>query len=114
MKTKRNYKSIESLKGKVRQLNLYHLISCNIPHIDAGWININNLLTNNHINQIADLLGGRTSTKQHIKTVLKNQTFSAWYLERIIYSFDRNKFEYVAAQDYPYELKEIRKNLLNR
>lgn len=114
MKTKRNYKNIDSLKDKVMQLNLYHLMSQSISIQGAGWIKINDLLTDDLINQIADLLGGHLKTKQKIKSVLKNQKFSAWYLDRIIYSFNRKRFEYVAGQDYPSELQEIRKDLINR
>ena len=114
MKTKRNYKSIDSLKNRVNQLNLYNLTQQSIYLNGAGWIKTNNLLTECHLNQVCELFGGQTKTKGKMFIVLDRRNFSKWYLERIIYSFTRKRFEYCAGQDYPQELKDIRKDLINR
>lgn len=115
MKTKRNYKSIESLKGKTQSdINLGNLIGKRIYLKDAGWITTNNLLTDELIEKVCDLLGGQSKTKEKMFVVLRRQNFSKWYLERIAYSFNRKCFTYFAGQDYPAELAEIRKDLVNR
>lgn len=114
MKTKRNYKNIESLKNKVNNLSLYNLMNKTIYINGVGFIKTNNLLTDELIDQVCELLGGRYKTRERIATVLSNQTFSKWYLERIMYDFKRKCFTYCAGQDYPAELQEIRKDLVNR
>lgn len=114
MRTKRNFKNINSLKGRTAQLNLYNLMSQRVNLNGVGWINTNDLLTDDLVNEVCDLLGGRENTKRKIYNVLSTRVFSKWYLERIIYSFKRNRFEYIAGQDYTEEVKEIRKDLINR
>lgn len=114
MKTKRNYKNVDSLKNKVSQLNLYDLMRKDVYVKGAGRIETNDLLTDNLIEQVCDLLGGRPKTKEKMSNVIKNQTFSQWYLERIIYDFDQKRFTYCAGQDYPAEIAYIRRDLVNR
>jgi hypothetical protein len=114
MKTKRNFKSIDSLKDRVQQLNLYNLIAQSIYLNGAGWIKTNNLLTDELIDQVCDLLGGHKRTKEKMFHVIRRGGFSKWYLERIIYSFTRKRFEYCAGQDYPAELAEIRRDLADK
>jgi len=115
MRTKRNYKSIESLKDKTQSdVNLYNLISKRVYLKTDGWVTTNNILTDELIDKVCDLLGGQHKTRERISIVLKNQTFSKWYLERIMYNFKRKCFTYCAGQDYPAELQEIRKDLVNR
>jgi len=114
MKTKRTYKSIESLKNKVNNLNLYNLMNQCIYLENVGWINTNNLLTDELIDQVCNLLGGHMKTKEKIFNVLSCQKFNKWYLERINYNFKRKCFTYCAGQDYPRELQEIRKDLTDK
>jgi len=114
MKAKRNYKNIESLKNKVRKLNLYNLINQTIYINGIGWIKTNDLLTDDLIDQVCELLGGHSKTKEKIFNVLRRQKFNKWYLERINYNFKRKCFTYCAGQDYPAELQEIRKDLVNK
>jgi dissimilatory sulfite reductase (desulfoviridin) alpha/beta subunit len=114
MNTKRNYKSIDSLKNKVKQLSLYNLMSQSIYLEGVDWIKINDLLTNDLIDNVCELLGGHAKTKERMFNVINRGGFSKWYLERIFYSFSRKCFTYCAGQDYPAELREIRKDLVNR
>jgi hypothetical protein len=80
----------------------------------VGFIKTNNLLTDDIINDVCDLLGGQTKTKDRMFYTILRGGFSKWYLERIAYSFSRKRFEYCAGQDYTAELREIRKDLTNR
>lgn len=114
MNKKRNYKSIESLKNRVDNLNLYNLMSQSIYIDGAGWIKTNNLLTDDLIDQVCDLLGGHSKTKEKMFHVIKRGGFSRWYLERIYYAFESKCFRYCAGQDYPAELIEIRRDLTNK
>ena len=111
---KRTYKNIDNLAKNVSQVTAQTLISQRAYFNGVGWEEINNLMTDEIAQEIADLLGGRNATKETIVRVLTTQRFSAWYLERIIYDEKRKQWTYCAGQDYPYEIKQIRNDLRKR
>ncbi len=107
---KRNYKSIATLAKVTEQLTLQNIISQRAYHKKAGWIKINDLMTYEVAQEIADLLGGRTKTKDTVRRVLLRYSTSLrhWGLDRIIYDGKHKRFQYIAGQSYPDEIREIR------
>lgn len=64
--------------------------------------------------EIADLLGGRGTTKEDVKYTLINATPQHWGLGRIfLENYSTLRFSYCGGQDYPAEIKQIR-NYLKR
>lgn len=61
--------------------------------------------------EIAELIGGRQTTKDAIAFVLRNQPIYEWFTNRFIYDLNRECWTYVAGQDYREELKQIRRKL---
>lgn len=112
--SKLNFKNAHNLSKRTNQLTLENLISQSVYINNKGWVKTNNLLTEEITDQITDLIGGRKETKRIISIVLKNQKFSKWYLSRIMYSPTRKTWSYCAGQDYISEIREIRKDLINR
>ena len=105
-----NFKHIKSLDSKVQQLTLQQVINqraC-INHVYQAFsfkLNVDQL------RQIVMLIGGHSETRRAIMQTLTSGKPQHWGLDRILYSAKRDRFEYCAGQDYPVEMKEIRKAL---
>lgn len=109
---KRTYKSIENLAKNTIELTLENILHKRAYHKTAGWISINDLMTEDLADEISQLLGGINTTKQGVfNSLLYHRTVSHWGLRRIIWCKHTKRFKYVAGQDYTYELSEIRKAL---
>ena len=110
---KRNYKSIKTLANKCEQITLENILHCRAYHKNHGWIDINNLMSDELVDEIAHLLGGNRDTKARIRSVLSyaGSSLNHWGLRRILYSPKTDRFSYCAGQDYPYELRQIRNYL---
>lgn len=108
----RNFKHIKSLAKSVQQLTLQQIINkrANFNH---KWEYFTFQLSDDLLRQVADLIGGRAETQYLVYKKLKNGRPQHWGLERMIYSVDRQRFEYCSGQDYPREINQIRKALLN-
>lgn len=78
--------------------------------IDGGWsdVKIDPDFYEESIENIVWLLGGREATKQKVRFALRNTPVHGWFSGRIMYT---NKWTYTAGQDYPNELRLIRKEL---
>ena len=66
------------------------------------------------IESILDLLGGWAKNRKYMRSTLKYGTPQHWGLSRIFlesYGGEEPRFRYCAGQDYPAELREIRKYL---
>lgn len=105
-----NSKNVSTL---VSQFTLEHLTTERVPLISGGWsdIKIDTDFKKSSIEQITDLLGGRSRTKEKIGFTLRNTPVYGWFAQRIIFEPLRNKWVYIAGQDYPSELATIRKEL---
>lgn len=108
-----NTKNVSKL---VTQFSLSNLSTERAHLINSGWENIkvDESFKSDAINQIVELLGGRQKTKDRIKFVIKNNPLHTWYADRIIFDANRNRWVYVAGQDYPTEITEIRRQLTTK
>lgn len=99
---------------EIQQFNLSHLTTGRANIINKGWqdIKIEDSFFNESINEIVNLIGGREATKQAIKFSLRNTPIHQWFANRII--FDGKNWSYIAGQDYPSEIKEIRRQLTTK
>lgn len=97
----------------IQQFNLSHLTTGRANIISKGWenIKIDETFFNESIDQITQLIGGHQKTKDIIKYTLRNTPVHQWFASRII--FDGVKWSYIAGQDYPSEIAEIRRLLKN-
>ena len=97
----------------VRQFTLENLTTERAYLNGSGWndIKVDESFKDESIEQIVNLLGGRTKTKETIKHALKNTHIHNWFATRIVYEPLRNSWTYTAGQDYPSELATIRKEL---
>lgn len=105
-----NKKNVSKL---VSQFTLEHLTTERAPLIIGGWsdIKIDEDFKKESVNQILDLLGGLDTTKNKIAFKIKNTPVHGWFAQRIIFEPLRNKWVYIAGQDYTSELRTIRKEL---
>ena len=105
-----NKKNVSKL---VNQFTLENLTTERACLIAGGWqnIKIDEDFKNESISQIVNLLGGIKATKEKIKFVIKNTPVSSWFASRIVFEPLINKWTYIAGQDYPAELQEIRNQL---
>ena len=112
---KRTYKNLNSLAKNVQQLSVQQLINKRAYFNTGvnGYDYFNFELTDDLINDIVDILGGTSRTKENIFYTLKNDTPQHWGLGRIFYSPRTKRFSYCAGQDYPVELNQIRTFLRN-
>ena len=110
---KRTYKNIENLQKVSEQLTLENILHCRTYHKKVGYITINDLMTEDLAQSIADLLGGQSKTKEAVKRSLlyHGKSLNHWGLRRILYSKRLKRFTYCAGQDYTYEVKEIRNSI---
>jgi len=109
---------MKTINGKnvaklVNQFTLENLTTERAYLIGLGWndIKIDEDFKKESVSQIVELLGGRQATKDRIKFVIRNTPVSSWFAQRIIFEPLRNKWVYIAGQDYPSELQEIRNQL---
>lgn len=98
---------------KIMQFNLEHLTCERANIIGVGWenIKIDPEFKEKAIDEIVELLGGRQATKDRIRFVIKNTPVHAWFASRIYFNASRQRWEYIAGQDYPREITEIRNQL---
>lgn len=108
MRTK-NFKHLSSLSKSCEQLTLQNIINGRAYFKQGGWGTFTFELSENQMEQIVDLIGGHTKTKRNVKWSLQNQKPQHWGLDRIVYNQRSAAFTYIAGQDYPSELREIRK-----
>jgi hypothetical protein len=80
-----------------------------------NWEDWEYYLTDQDRQQIADLLGGRISTREIVRSRLRflPELPSFWAFDRIIFCKHSKRWTYTAGQDYPGELAMIRKYFLN-
>lgn len=105
-----NSKNVSKL---VNQFKLENLTTERACLIASGWenIKIDEDFKKESVSQIVELLGGRQATKDRIKFVIRNTPIHNWFAQRIVFEPLRNKWVYIAGQDYPSELQEIRNTL---
>jgi hypothetical protein len=105
-----NEKNVAKL---VRQFTLHNLTTERVNIIGQGWtdIKIDPDFKEKSIDQIINILGGHQKTKDRIKFVIKNTPISGWYSDRIVFEPAVNRWVYIAGQDHPKEINEIRNDL---
>ena len=98
----------------VDQFNLHNLVHNRVHLKEKGWtdISIDEDFFNESVTDIADLVGGRTKTKEIARFNLRNKPVSNWFTNRIVLT-PNNVWTYIGGQDYTAEMKEIRKQLVN-
>lgn len=113
----RNYKHLKSLikaVGPNSQITLNILISGRAYFPKKGWEPFNYELTDNDIDQIKNLLGGRKSTPENIDSALRYRFKSInniGILRNLIVELKEDKsirWTYCAGQDYPSEIAYVR------
>ena len=112
---KRKYKNFKSFIKNTRNLTLYHIRNKR-AYFDTGkkqgWNKFEMELPQKYWEQILDIIGGAHKNRKRIENIIKDKRFQHWAFERFIYSGTRDKFEYIAGQDYTYEINSIRKDIL--
>ena len=112
---KRTYKSLHNLAknvdGDFTLENLLHKRAKFKTGIEQGWQSFNFEISEETYQEIADLFGGNYTTKKKMINSMKYHRLNHWGLIRMDYSVKRKQWEYTAGQDYPSELKIIRKYL---
>jgi len=75
-----------------------------------GWHDWDYQLTDNDIEQICGVLGGRRRTQNKIASCLRSLSTlpSKWFFDRIHFCRHSKRWAYCAGQDYPAELATIR------
>jgi len=111
------HKTINSLQHLERvadgQITAQKLINRRLNINGKGWCDITykDNLYFEICQKIADVLGGRGDSHKNILNTMLFSRPQMWGLDRII--LNKGKFSYCAGQDYPSELRSIRK-FLNR
>ena len=102
-----------NIAKNISQFTLENLTTSRAYLIATGWqdIKVDKDFMNESIDQIIDLLGGHHNTKKAIRYTLNNTPVYGWYAQRIVFEPLINKWVYIAGQDYPSELRTIRKEL---
>lgn len=98
------------------ELTAQQLINKRVYLKGEGWsdIELTTELKDYICSEIVEILGGRQTTKQSIKNTLLYSTPQHWGLDRIHVDRYNDGFiniNYCAGQDYPIEIKTIRKFL---
>ena len=96
---------------KFQQLSLSNYICRRALEKTEGWVDFNETLTDEDIEQIVGVLGGHLKTRDSIRRTLKNvsQIKDCGIYKRMIK--EENGWQYCAGQDYPGELAFLRKLL---
>lgn len=116
MKTIKTLK--EALKLNKNQLNASDVLRGSL-YTSKGWqkFNISDELKDSLCSQVAEILGGRSNTKELVYLTLKFRSVSHWGLDRILITERKNpkdkrkkiiSINYCAGQDYAQECNEIR------
>jgi hypothetical protein len=108
-------KSLLELAQLGYDVTLQNIKSGRIRDIETGWGDWQYSLTENDIDQICTLLGGRYATQSRIATKLNylSSLPSFWAFDRIHFCKHSKRWAYCAGQDYPSELSTIRRWFLN-
>lgn len=101
------YKNIQNAAKKTNQLTLNNLISNRFYHKKLGWIKLN--INDIDLDSLVSLIGGRGYNYSSLIKDYIEWGSSYGILDRLIYSTDRKRWEYIAGQDYTAELNTIRK-----
>lgn len=115
MKTLKNLDQVYKLAGK-HQVTAQELLNDRLYIDGKGWseVKLTPEFRVNLVNNILDILGGRTNTRQQMERRLMFEKPQHWGLGRILLSNYNNKgarLSYCAGQDMTWELREIRNAL---
>lgn len=87
-------------------------------HVYGQWqdIELTDEFRDKICEEVSQLYGGRYETRRTICNILKYGRVQHWGLSRtVITNYHNNpRWYYIAGQDHPYELKQIRKQILSR
>jgi hypothetical protein len=111
---------IAGLIDSTTQLNAYNLLVCRVNDKEKGWIDIDPDLEVLELLAImvADTVGGRKETKSSIIRAILFYPLSVAkstpLISRLIFTRvgDKITLNYCAGQDYPAELRELRKQII--
>lgn len=108
----------EILNATDHQINAQELLNERMYLNGMGWtdVELSPELKERIVFEIADLLGGRYSTRQDVIRSLKRNHPQHWGLERILvekYGDSAPVLSYCAGQDYTWETNKIRTYLKN-
>jgi len=104
----------KNVSNRVQQFSLDNLTTSRAYINGKGWknIDIDGDFFDWSVNQIVDLLGGRETTKNAVRFALRNTPINGWFARRIVFNEMRNTWEYIAGQDYPAEIRAIKKQII--
>jgi len=111
---------IADLIEKTHQLNVYNLLVCRVNTKDNGWQDIepDSGVLDLVALMVADTVGGRKDTKYSIERAILLHPLSVAkstpLISRLIFTRvgDEIRLNYYAGQDYPSEIRELRKSII--
>ena len=95
------YTTLKGLISKTRQYSLNSFVNGRFSHINKGWVNVK--LSEDLKNQIIGLFN------DFLNRDITNLNDSYGIFDRLIISKSSLEVEYIAGQDYPSEIRYIRK-----
>ncbi|WP_294203083.1 hypothetical protein [uncultured Chryseobacterium sp.] len=100
----------KNVSEKVKQFNAGNLTTGRAYIIGEGWqdIQIDEAFYNKSIGEIVALIGGRPETAAKVKFKLRNEPFHHWSASRFVWEESLQRWAYIAGQDYPAEITQIR------
>jgi len=110
--TNNTMKTIQDYASEGIEINLYNVSSGRLYIPNVGHSNVEIELTDNDRNEIAQMLGGRHSTRAAVKRGLNYLShLPSWMKERIYFCKHTNSWRYCAGQDYTAETALIRRKI---
>ena len=100
----------------VHQFNMRHLTTERAPIKSKGEsyqdIRISEGFRINAVNELVELIGGYSETRDKVRFKLRNEPQHHWFADRFVFNVHRNKWEYIDGQDGRREKQMIRNYFL--
>jgi hypothetical protein len=101
------YKTIQNAckKAQFNQITLSNLISGRFYHVSKGWTKLS--IDEKELNMLRDELGGKYDLLRPLMDIINYNGSNYGIFERVV--FNGKRWGYIAGQDYPSELRTVRK-----
>jgi len=105
----------KAFKVSATQVTAQQLLNGRMCLKTTGWTNVHltDEFKNELINQLIDIIGGHSHTRDIIRVTLKHEKPQHWALKRMLLEKygKKPKISYCAGQDYVSEIKHLRDSL---